>query len=206
MKAPNPATFTEDWNTFYQDVPADDVPWELGGPSHELKQAIENGTFIPPARLLDIGCGLGSQTNYMAKSGFEVVGIDIAAVAIEKAQKLAQFARSEAVFKVADTTSLPFLTDSFDIMYDRGCFMHLKPAEQFRYRTEISRVLTDGGTFLLVVFAQAFTAKELENFFSPSFVLYEEEVYTTTEKDTFDTVTWRSLLFEKQTFLNGIVN
>lgn len=188
----------KDWNTYYQEVPADDVDWELGGPSYELIQSIAEGLLVPPARVLDIGCGLGSQSIYLSKQGFEAIGIDIAETAVGKARKLAQFSGVSPSFQVADVLSLPFATESFDITYDRACFHHLKPHEQFRYRNEVSRVTTDGGTLLLVVFAQAFSAQELEQFFVPNFSLYDETIYTTTEKKTGNTITWRSLLFEKQ--------
>lgn len=187
-----------DWNTFYEVVPADDVPWELGLPSYELTRAVTEGFMVAPSRILDVGCGLGTQAIYMAKNGFEVFGVDIATRAIEKAKKLAQFSQVKVSFKHADVLALPYGADSFDIIYDRGCFHHLKSREQEIYKHEISRVLTDGGTFLLVVFAQALSGNELEQFFTPAFELVDEEIFSYTEKGTGNTIALRSLTFEKQ--------
>lgn len=198
MSTPVSQTQIQDWNSFYEMVPADDVPWELGGPSFELTRSVKEGYIVAPSRVLDIGCGLGSQAIYLAKNGFEVFGIDIAASAIEKAKKLAMYNQAKVNFLQADATALPFQADSFDVIYDRGCFHHLKVHEQDAYKNELTRTLTDGGTFILVVFAQLLAATELETFFAPSFELIEEDVFSYTEKGTGNTIALRSIIFEKQ--------
>ncbi len=197
----NPQLPLQDWNAFYQSVPADDIPWEIGGPSTELIHAVEDGFIVPPARVLDIGCGLGSQSIYLAKNGFEVIGVDIAPSAIDKAQKLARFSEAKVQFAVGDATSMAYTTDSFDIVYDRACFHHLKPQEQERYKWEVMRVLTEGGVYIVTMFAVAASGAVIEQFFMPLFDLVDEETFTVAEKASGNMVTLRTLFFEKRSSL-----
>jgi ubiquinone/menaquinone biosynthesis C-methylase UbiE len=44
---------------------------------------------------------------------------------------------------------LPFATESFDVLLDRGCFRHVPPAARGAYVTELRRVLRPSGQLLL---------------------------------------------------------
>ncbi len=50
---------------------------------------------LPPARIVDFGCGTGWTSVFLARSGYEVVGVDIAADMIELARSNARDARVE---------------------------------------------------------------------------------------------------------------
>lgn len=194
------------WNDYYQCVLADEIPWEVGGPSPELEKIVHDGIIVPPARVLDIGCGLGSQAQFLAQHGFETVGIDIAPTAITKAKKLAEFTNTTVTFQVADVASAPFKSESFDVVYDRICFHHLIPQEQAAYRREVNRLLTDGGVLLLTVFAQGLAPEILEQFFAPHFELLEEAIFPMRDRETNETILLRSLLFEKYDTVSSEAN
>src|SRR4051812_25942474 len=57
----------------------------------------ELAPLLPPnARVLDLGCGAGvPATKLLAEKGFDVLGIDISAVQIERARRLVRGARFE---------------------------------------------------------------------------------------------------------------
>ena len=80
---------------------------------------VQLGTMISllpplPARLLDLGCGTGWTSQFFARAGYDVVGIDIAPAMIE----LAEESRDKAglknlMFKSSDYESLEF-SNEFD--------------------------------------------------------------------------------------------
>jgi SAM-dependent methyltransferase len=63
----------------------------------------------PPARVLDCGCGTGWLSYFLARRGYQVVGTDVAADAIEIARANPVFRHGELpTFRVADSEALPF--------------------------------------------------------------------------------------------------
>jgi SAM-dependent methyltransferase len=79
----------------------------------------------PGKRVLDLGCGSGWLSVYLAKQGFSVTGADISHSAIELAQKLAKIENVSIELSVADISSLKFATNSFDAVVANSIFEHL---------------------------------------------------------------------------------
>jgi len=59
-------------------------PWDTGEPEPLLVEFVAAGR-VRPARTLEIGAGTGTNALWLAKRGFEVLGIDVAALAVERA-------------------------------------------------------------------------------------------------------------------------
>ena len=99
-------------------------------------------------KVLDVGCGLATDTARFAKGGADVVAIDIAPQAIELAQ--ANFAQRglQAKFHVMDGQNMDFADNSFDFVYCHTV-LHFTPDPQAMVR-EILRVLKPGGSALLM--------------------------------------------------------
>jgi SAM-dependent methyltransferase len=116
--------------------------------SPELLEALADGWIAPPARVLDLGCGLGVELGALAGRGFQAVGIDTSVVAVERARR----AHPQVEFVVGDVLDLPFEAESFDVIIDRGCFDSIPGADRSRYEREAWRVLRPGGRFLLRAF------------------------------------------------------
>src|SRR4026207_465646 len=74
------------WNDSY--ASGQPLRWGSGTPDPTVVEMIEWGA-IEPARALEIGCGTGTNAIYLAEHGFDVVGVDVAPVAIEKARSRA---------------------------------------------------------------------------------------------------------------------
>ena len=119
--------------------------WHLSTPSPELVSALDDGWLAPPGRVLDVGCGLGTEAAYLASNGFEVVGVDLSDVALLRARRL----HPGVSFRNADVRALPFEDASFDAVIDRGMLHYLPPAERTTYGLEVDRVLRSGGRVLL---------------------------------------------------------
>ena len=83
-----------------------------------------NGKFRP--RLLDLGCGEGRNAVYFAKHGFEVVGLDISAVGLEKTKKYAEEEGVQVRTVHADINDYQ-LTEVYDVIFSTGTLHYLSP-------------------------------------------------------------------------------
>ena len=107
-----------DWNDRYRDG---NLPWDTGRPSSELQRVLSRNT-IQPCRALELGCGTGTNSVWLAQQGFEVTGIDVAPLAVERAEQRAHAAGVKVHFVVADVLHLPDLDGPFAFFFDRGCY------------------------------------------------------------------------------------
>jgi SAM-dependent methyltransferase len=98
----------------------------------------------PGARVLEYGCGPGSQAFHLARHGAHVVGIDISPVAIEQATERgrAEGLDQRLEFRVLDAEQLDLPDGGFDVVCGSGILHHLDLARAYR---EIARVLKDDG-------------------------------------------------------------
>jgi len=55
-----------DWDRIYREYPLSQLGWELGKPRKVLVDLVEAGT-VKPGRVLDICCGAGTNTVYLAQ-------------------------------------------------------------------------------------------------------------------------------------------
>src|SRR5438128_2509235 len=51
--------------------------WERRTSPSDLLELIEGPNALPPARALDLGCGTGTDSIYLAQHGWDVTGIDM---------------------------------------------------------------------------------------------------------------------------------
>ena len=75
--------------------------------------------------VLDICCGSGMMSEYYAKKGADVAGIDISLECIERAKIRSQRYGFSAKFQVADSRNLSFPDNSFDIVSVHDGLHHL---------------------------------------------------------------------------------
>jgi SAM-dependent methyltransferase len=134
------------WNDRYREG---NLPWDTGQPSSELQRVLEQ-TTIPPCRVLEIGCGTGTNSVWLAQQGFDVTGIDMAPLAIEQAQKRARAAGVEARFLAADVLDLPELGGAFGFFFDRGCYHAVRRDAPGKYAPALARQLAAGGRGLVL--------------------------------------------------------
>src|SRR4051812_1209788 len=104
-----------EWNDRYQDG---NLPWDTGRPSTELQQVIRQKT-IQPCRALELGCGTGTNSVWLAQQGFEVTGVDVAPLAIDRAKERASAAGVTVRFVVADLLDMPEPDGLFEFFFDR---------------------------------------------------------------------------------------
>lgn len=134
------------WNDRYRDG---NLPWDTGQPSSELQRAVKQ-IPIQPCRALELGCGTGTNTVWLAQQGFDVTGIDLAPLAVELAEKRAHAAAVKAHFLVADVLQLPDLDGPFAFFLDRGCYHAVRRNAPDQYAPAVRRQLVSGGRGLIL--------------------------------------------------------
>lgn len=108
-------------------------------------------SFLPKkGKLLDLGCGNGHVSLYMAKKGYEVYGIDISETAIEWAKERAETEKINAEYFARSVIDLSFLgSDHFDIIIDANCLHCIIGKDRKILLNEVYRVLKSGGFFFV---------------------------------------------------------
>jgi 2-polyprenyl-3-methyl-5-hydroxy-6-metoxy-1,4-benzoquinol methylase len=104
-------------------------------------------------RALDLGCGTGTNSIYLAQRGFAVVGVDFSVKAIAAARAKARNANVAVEFHIADVTRLEFLREPFDLMLDIGCLHALDAVARARYAEHLARLTRRNATLMLYAFS-----------------------------------------------------
>lgn len=124
-------------------------PWDSDIVPPEVEDFVRDN---PPGRALDLGCGTGTSSLALARSGWMVTGVDFVRRAIHIARQKAKRAGLTIDFRVADVLHLPIIPDPFSLVLDIGCFHGLSPSGKELYLHQLDRLLAPGGTWLLYGF------------------------------------------------------
>ena len=95
------------------------------------------------ARLLEIGCGMGTDLLQFARGGARCTGIDLTPRSVEISRHRFGLYDIDATFMIADGEQLPFASETFDVVYSNGV-LHHTPDTAGAIR-EVHRVLRPGG-------------------------------------------------------------
>lgn len=98
---------------------------------------------------LELGCGVGRFSRWLAREGLHATAVDFSPVAIERARAGVANDVSKPDFLVGDVTHLEGLTGPFDVSFDVGCFHCLDAEKQRAYVREVHRLLRPGGVHLI---------------------------------------------------------
>lgn len=112
----------------------------------------EKGLPMSDLRVLDLGCGTGRNSNYLAERGNLVFGLDLAANALKLASERAEKAGLSEQTKYLRQSigdKLSFEDNSFDLILDITASNSIKSSEREVYLKESSRVLKPGGFMIL---------------------------------------------------------
>jgi 2-polyprenyl-6-hydroxyphenyl methylase/3-demethylubiquinone-9 3-methyltransferase len=102
----------------------------------------------PEVKILDIGCGGGFLSNYCAKLGYSITGLDISKESLDIARR---YDTSGTVSYIeGDCYALPFENETFSIVTSMDFLEHIPDPK--RAILEASRVLKPGGLFFFHTF------------------------------------------------------
>ncbi|OBI99961.1 transferase [Mycobacterium alsense] len=128
-------------------------PWDTKAPKESVVSWQERGWVH--GDVLDVGCGLGDNAIYLARSGHHVTGLDISPTALITAERRAHDAGVDVRFAAADSTTLEGYTDAFDTVVDSGMFHCLDDDGKRRYAAAAHRATRAGATLLISCFSDA---------------------------------------------------
>ncbi len=136
------------WNESYA---SGQLPWDSGVPEPLLVEFVNAGG-ITPSLTLEVGAGTGTNTIWLAERGFDVLGVDISSLAIEKARAKMEGRDLRCRFATLDFLAAPPPGGPFQFVFDRGCF-HVfdEPGERQRFASQVAAALVPGGTWLSLI-------------------------------------------------------
>jgi len=94
-------------------------------------------------RLLEVGCGMGTDLLQFARGGAKVTAVDLTPRSIETSRRHLELYGQTGEFAIADCERLPFADESFDVAYSNGVLHHTP--DTIGAVREIQRVLKVGG-------------------------------------------------------------
>lgn len=125
-------------------------------PNDFLKEQMETLSLPPKAKVLMLAEGEGRNAVALAEKGHEVTGVDISAVGLKKAEKLAAQRNVQLETVEADLGQYDFGKEKWDFIV--GIFCHMPPPVRARVLAEIPGALKPGG---LVLF-ECYSPQQLE--------------------------------------------
>ena len=121
----------------------------------------------PGSEILDIGCGLGASTLYLAKNyKAAVTGITISEVQVEMAAKAAATEQLDAKFLLMDAEAMHF-QKQFDLLWSVESISHYQRREEFF--ASAAKLLKPGGLFAITDWfkKENLTPAETKKFIDP---------------------------------------
>lgn len=171
-----------DWEKVYENKA---TPWDVSLPENELVSYVER-KIIKPCKVLELGCGHGNDSIFLAKNGFKVTAIDISENAIAEAKKRAEEAGVQINFFADDASQLSSLKGTFEFIYDRACFHFVLEEKRADYIKNVNRLLVKNGYFMLIASSDQervkgpyqFSKEDIKRLFGNTFEILEIRLIT----------------------------
>jgi ubiquinone/menaquinone biosynthesis C-methylase UbiE len=130
------------------------TPWDEHPLATSLRNLIEGDDALPPGAALDIGCGTGDSSIYLAQHGWRVTGADFVPKALDKARAKAAAKQVAVDFVQADATKLSSegVGTDFTLIIDNGCLHGMSNDDRDAYVREVTAVAGQGARLLIVAF------------------------------------------------------
>ncbi|WP_114577720.1 class I SAM-dependent methyltransferase [Saliphagus sp. LR7] len=125
--------------------------WDIGRPQRAFVSLLEAGLVRSP--VLDVGCGTGELSLFLARHGHDVLGIDLSALAIGQAREKARWRRVSAQFLQWDALRIGELRAanlSFRTVVDSAMFHVLGDRERDRFVAALGEVVRPGGLYCVL--------------------------------------------------------
>lgn len=137
----------EPWDLRYQQ---NDTPWDKGAPAPPLLELLQkkadywgNGTVLVP------GCGLAHDAAAIAKTGKNVLAVDLSKTAIQRAKEIQT--EKTLNYQVDDFLEAQHY-DQVSSIFEHTCFCAINPNLRTQYRDACLRLLPSGGHLVGIFF------------------------------------------------------
>lgn len=105
-------------------------------------------TYVAGKRVLDIACGDGYGSDYLAQSAAHVTGVDISEEAVTYAKD--RYKRSNLEYLVGSAAAIPIEGEHlFDVIVSYETIEHIPEEDQVRFLAEAKRLLTPEGVLII---------------------------------------------------------
>ena len=159
------------------------TPWD-GHPLAQSLRGLIEGTpdtpALPAGSALELGCGTGDTSIYLAQHGWRVTAVDFVVKALDRARAKAAAADASVDFVRADVTHLTqaAIGTGFELIVDNGCLHNMSDTDRDAYVREVSAVAAPDARLLIVAFrpggrfgVRGIEPAEMERRFSPGWTL-----------------------------------
>ncbi|MCF8026429.1 MAG: class I SAM-dependent methyltransferase [Desulfobacteraceae bacterium] len=128
-----------------------DTPWDIGRPDFNLIEVVSQRP-VSSCKALDIGCGTGDNSIWLAQNNFKVTGTDTSEDAIEKATEKSLKAGVECHFMLVDFLENQIKGAPFGFIFDRGCFHSFNSEiDRKKFAENVAAHLGESGLWLTIV-------------------------------------------------------
>jgi SAM-dependent methyltransferase len=128
-----------------------DTPWDVGQPDFNLIEVVSQKA-IQGCKALDIGCGTGDNSIWLAQNHFQVIGTDTSDIALKKAKEKASKANVKCDFMLVDFLKNKIQDALFGFVFDRGCFHSFNSEnDRRRFTKNVAAHLEEAGLWLTIV-------------------------------------------------------
>jgi SAM-dependent methyltransferase len=130
------------------------TPWDGHPLSTKLRELVEGTDALSPGAALDVGCGTGDSSIYLAQHNWQVTGVDFTPKALERARAKADRAGVPVDFVQADVTHLSQagINGPFELIVDNGCLHGMSDHDRDLYVQEITAAAAPGARLWIVGF------------------------------------------------------
>ena len=119
--------------------------WEGQEPTSLATELVDQNIVKKGTHVLDLGCGFGRNSNWLANQGAVVDAININEEELNEARKRASELNVNVNYVKSDAGELPFSDLSFDVILDAGCTHMCDKETQEKSVLEANRLLKPGG-------------------------------------------------------------
>jgi len=123
-----------------------DLPWAHDHPTLFLAEICSERE---PGKALDLGCGAGIDSVFLARQGWDVTSLDFIPRALEFTQRRADEAGVRVTPVEADITDWE-PPQQYDLVLDHGLLHNMDPVRFRNYRDCLLKALADDGDFILL--------------------------------------------------------
>ena len=159
------------------------TPWDghpIGQTLRDLVKGAGDTSALPAGSALDLGCGTGDSSIYLAEHGWKVTGVDFVPNALDKARAKAAAADVSVSFVHADVTHLSQagIGADFQLIVDNGCLHGMSDHDRDLYVREVTKAAAPSARISIVAFnpggpvgPAGIDQAEIERRFKPAWTL-----------------------------------
>jgi SAM-dependent methyltransferase len=146
-----PVMDTSKQEQYKEQYKASTTPWDPGRPDFNLVDIV-NKRQIEKCKALDVGCGSGHNSIWLARHEFLVTGVDVSEIALQEAKENALKNNVNCTFLLLDFFDKDVPGLPFNFIFDRGCFhSYDSDDERKKFAEKVAYHLGEAGLWFAII-------------------------------------------------------